>query len=233
MKQVIIGDIHGRTLWKKIVEQNEDADRFIFIGDYVDTHEDIIGIEQLRNLEEICLFTRWATEERVGEVILLIGNHDFQYWPGIIDQVYSGYQPRMHQSFTKVFSDNKDLFQMCFEDEFGTVYTHAGLTETFVEQRIGTYSMKQVNDVFNYKPSSFSFYNFDRSGYGDDIHQSCVWVRPRSLHSDGIDRLQVVGHTQVKEIGFNQDVKFIMIDALAVGQYLVREDDKFSVKNIV
>ena len=37
MKTVIIGDIHGRISWEKIVEKENDADRFIFVGDYFDT----------------------------------------------------------------------------------------------------------------------------------------------------------------------------------------------------
>ena len=30
MKYIFIGDIHGRTNWKQIVEKEKDADKFIF-----------------------------------------------------------------------------------------------------------------------------------------------------------------------------------------------------------
>lgn len=43
MKILILGDIHGRTIWKQIIE-NENPDKIIFLGDYVSTHEDIDGI---------------------------------------------------------------------------------------------------------------------------------------------------------------------------------------------
>ena len=33
MKYVLIGDNHGRTNWKQIVEKEKDADKFIFFGD--------------------------------------------------------------------------------------------------------------------------------------------------------------------------------------------------------
>ena len=39
MKYILIGDIHGRTQWKKIVEKEKDADKFIFLGDYFDPYD--------------------------------------------------------------------------------------------------------------------------------------------------------------------------------------------------
>ena len=36
-KIIVIGDIHGRTIWKQIVAANPDADLFVFIGDYFDS----------------------------------------------------------------------------------------------------------------------------------------------------------------------------------------------------
>ena len=38
-KIVVIGDIHGRAIWRKIVDDNPDADRFIFLGDYFDSRQ--------------------------------------------------------------------------------------------------------------------------------------------------------------------------------------------------
>ena len=51
MKTVVIGDVHGRSLWKLIVNQ-ENPDRVIFIGDYFDSFE-ISGVEQIQNFKEI------------------------------------------------------------------------------------------------------------------------------------------------------------------------------------
>ena len=38
-KIVVIGDIHGRAIWRKIIDENPDADKFIILGDYFDSHE--------------------------------------------------------------------------------------------------------------------------------------------------------------------------------------------------
>ncbi len=226
MKQIIIGDIHGRTIWKDIV--NQEFDRVIFIGDYVDTHEDINGSQQLENLLNVIEFKK----QNQDKVILLVGNHDYQYWPGSPDRgQYSGYQVRMAPSFEAVFDQNKKLFQMCFEDEFKTIYSHAGLTKTFIENKIGHLDTNHINDVFRYSPKSFCFYMGDHSGSGDNINQSCIWVRPNSLYRDGIDRLQVVGHTSVNSIGHppkNERRGFYDVDCLPK-EYLVRVDEEFEI----
>lgn len=79
MKVLILGDIHGRKVWKEIIEK-ENADKIIFLGDYVSTHDGISEEEQIENLEEILSFK----EENPEKVILLRGNHDVQhlgyYW---------------------------------------------------------------------------------------------------------------------------------------------------------
>ena len=51
MKTIVIGDIHGRDVWKKIVE-HENADKVIFIGDYFDSF-DIPSSDQINNFLDI------------------------------------------------------------------------------------------------------------------------------------------------------------------------------------
>ena len=71
-KVIIIGDVHGNPLWKNIVDSNHDADLFVFVGDYVSTHENYSAKEQLDNLEEILNFK----ENNPDKVVLLRGNHE-------------------------------------------------------------------------------------------------------------------------------------------------------------
>lgn len=77
-KTVFIGDIHGRTIWKRIVKKEGQECKYIFIGDYFDSF-DIPGIDQIHNFKEICEFKR----ENKDNVILLIGNHIFDYFKKI------------------------------------------------------------------------------------------------------------------------------------------------------
>ena len=43
MKTITIGDTHGRSKWKNIVEKEKDADKIIFIGDYFDAKDGYSG----------------------------------------------------------------------------------------------------------------------------------------------------------------------------------------------
>ena len=70
MKELVLGDIHGRTIWKDIIKK-ENPDKVIFLGDYVSTHEGISSKQQVANLEEILAYKK----ENPDKVILLRGNH--------------------------------------------------------------------------------------------------------------------------------------------------------------
>ena len=69
MKILVLGDIHGRTIWKDIIEK-ESPDKIIFLGDYVSTHDNISADQQLSNLNNILDYK----EESSDKVILLRGN---------------------------------------------------------------------------------------------------------------------------------------------------------------
>lgn len=198
MKKIVIGDIHGRELWRDIVAREEDADKIIFLGDYVDTHENITPIQQVENLRRICKFA----SSRKDQVVLLLGNHDYHYLPGI-DEHCSGYQPMMKMSFEYEYRKYNHLFKLAYQDEMGYLYTHAGLTNTFYhnltsEKPIaGADSPARIlNKFFKQNYRGFGFYPGDLSGYGKDKRQSCIWVRPQALVNDFFPvPKQFVGHT--------------------------------------
>ena len=83
-KITIIGDIHGRTIWEKIVEKENDSDLFIFLGDYFDSYDNLTPGTEINNFKKILKFKN----ENPHKVILLLGNHDLHY---IIDERWSRY----------------------------------------------------------------------------------------------------------------------------------------------
>jgi hypothetical protein len=229
MKTVFIGDIHGRSIWKEIVEQ-EKPDRVIFVGDYFDSL-DIPGIDQIHNFKEIIHHKKTSGIE----VVLLVGNHDYHYMD--MGETYSGFQPALKFDIGQLLKENMEHLQMAHSfDNF--LCTHAGVSSVFMNDNFrGSWDcdnlVEKLNETFKYSPFIFKFNGFNP--YGDNETQSPIWIRLNSLRSsnnkrgkDGIKKqfIQVFGHTQVKEIDLVGMAKFlggryIMIDALPSRQYLI------------
>ena len=241
MKTVIIGDTHGRSIWKLIVNQEQDADRIIFIGDYFDSFE-ISGVEQIQNFKEIIEYKKTSGKE----VIMLIGNHDHHYYPEVGYTGTSGYQSGIAPSINQVIDENRQHLQIAYSfDEF--LFTHAGVSPTFMDGEFGEEGwvednvVELLNDLFKYKPKSFDFNGTDP--YGDNTYQTPIWIRPKSLmavnkkHDKGLKKkyIQIVGHTQVKKLDLVGAEKaagsrYYLIDCQeSTGEYLVIQDGELSV----
>ena len=237
-RTVVLGDTHGRSNWKLATHQ-EKPDRVIFIGDYFDSFE-ISGVEQIDNFKQII---KYKEDNPQIEVVLLIGNHDHHYFPEVGYTGTTGYQTRIAPSITQVIDENRHHLQMAYG--FGEyLFTHAGVSPVFMDQVFGPddWSKENVivdlNELFKYKPKAFDFNGLESTG--DNVTQTPLWIRPRSLmhanktHSKGLkkDYIQIVGHTQMKRLDLTGSDKFTggryyFIDTMDTsGQYLVIEDDK-------
>lgn len=233
MKTIIIGDTHGRSTWKDIVAQ-EQADRVIFIGDYFDSF-DIESAEQQFNFKEIIEYK----EKSECEVILLIGNHDFHYYPG--GETYSGYQYGAAPAIRQLLEENKHHLQMCYQLD-NILCSHAGIGHNWLveQEKYESGSIADfVNDIWNYKPNRFMFYGFDP--YGDNKTQTPIWIRPMSLLSGNketflkTDYIQIAGHTQVRKIDIEGKAtggRYYFIDAIDERQYLIYDDGEFKLGEI-
>jgi len=241
MKTVVIGDIHGRSIWKLIVNQ-ENPDRVIFIGDYFDSFN-IKGEEQLNNFLDIIEYKKSSGKE----IIMLIGNHDHHYFPEVGDTGTSGYQNIFKHQIEPTIDANREHLQMAYQfDEF--LFSHAGISSEFLDSVFGEGGWKeetiveQVNELFKYKPLTFNFgeaVSIKKMSYldpyGDNEEQSPIWIRPRSLMSANKDTLrkkviQIVGHTSAKSLDLEGTQKFTggryyLIDCLGTsGEYMIIED---------
>lgn len=240
MKTVVLGDIHGWDTWKRIVEQ-ENPDRVIFIGDYFDSFQ-IDAYAQINNFLNICSFKRNSGKE----VILLIGNHDVHYFPEIGYNGTSGYQEMSKNMIQHAISGNRDLLQMAYLMDRKVdpiLFTHAGVSEEWLDINYKDWRDMQgveygltiesvVNDLWKHKPNSFMFNG--TNPYGNNTYQTPIWIRPESLMKANRDFLknhiiQVVGHTGMKQIdieGKSTGGRYYFIDTLAVGQFLIIENDE-------
>jgi predicted phosphodiesterase len=213
MKLIVLGDTHGREEWKQIVEQEADADKIVFLGDYWDSF-DIPFAKQRENFLEICQYKI----QHPDKVVLLLGNHDFHYTRTgrVMDEEYSGFQSKYQYLITHELEANSELFQVVYKHG-DYLMSHAGVTKTWLkatlmlQDEIAAEDIEQqllhtfhrvdeyINTLYKKKPRLFSFSG--RDAYGDDVTQGPFWVRPRSLNQDAIPAIHVVGHTRQKRIG--------------------------------
>ena len=237
MKTIIIGDIHGHDLWKQVINQEQDADRFIFVGDYFDSFS-IPGLIQMQNFKNIVEFKTTSNKE----VIMLVGNHDFHYLPEIGENGTSGYQPRMAVSISHLINENRDHLQMAYQFD-DILVTHAGVSSEWLDDMIIMWDVPNlamyINDLFKYQPLKLEYRQYKQvgdkvygvSGYGDETFQGPLWIRPRSLMKANRNTLkneirQVVGHTPYKQIDINGHAtggRYYFIDTMP-REYLIVED---------
>ena len=240
MKLVAIGDIHGRNIWKQIVAKEHDADEFVFVGDYFDSFT-VKGPDQINNFLDIIEFKK---QSKVP-VILLIGNHDHHYYPGVDDSGTSGYQTLLAPSIKYVVNENKQYLQAAYQvGEF--VFTHAGLSSEWLDDMVVGWSVDSldatVNDLFQYQPGKIAYRSYKQvgdqvygaQGYGNEAFQGPIWIRPAALMNANKKTLrkkiiQVVGHTPQDNIDIEGKAtggRYYFIDTLEYnqGQYLIVKD---------
>ena len=197
MKTVVIGDIHGRDIWKTIVDTHKDADRFVFLGDYVSTYDDISDEEQINNLLKILEFAETENMLYDNRVVLLRGNHDIQhlgYHWGRCSGLNSYVQSEMMKFKDKFLTATKWIF---VEDDI--VYSHAGISTAWMNN-VGLDDISKINDM---EPTeNFAFWPCKLSDYtGDSVTQPPIWIRPWTLFSYSFGKYTyVVGHTKVKSV---------------------------------
>jgi hypothetical protein len=238
-KLVAIGDIHGLTVWRDILEK-EQPTTAVFIGDYFDSY-DISGTDQIHNFKNII---QWKLDNPQCQVVMLIGNHDYHYFSSVMGKTNtSGFQRALYPEINKVLEDNKHHLQMAFQYD-DLVFSHAGISPEFLAncKHDSGNIVDTVNDLWLYKPLMF---NFTDTGwghsdpYGDDTYQTPIWIRPKSLMKVGksIKKqfIQVVGHTKVEQIdpGKATGGRYYFIDCLDTsGEYLTYENKQIKINRL-
>lgn len=243
-KTVIIGDLHGRSDWKLIVHLNPDFTKLVYLGDYFDSF-DIKTEDQVNNFLDIIAYKESMKKEG-KEVILLWGNHDETYVLG--NSGTSGFQEIGQFLITPVLNANKNSLQIAYQQD-NILFSHAGISESFLNWAVGKNEWnidnipEKLNELWKYKPLSFKFGVGCKTycdPYGDDIEQSPLWIRPRSLMKDAKNLkkhfIQICGHTQQTNIdilGKSTGGRYYFVDTLPTsGEYLIIEDGKIIMKSL-
>ena len=258
MKTIVFGDIHGRSIWKDIIKIEGDADRYVFLGDYVGTHDrNMTSEQQIDNLNDLL---NWADEMNKyipDSVILLRGNHDMQHL-GYSWAECSGLDWHVQDKMMKIKDRFLDATQWVYVDN-NIVYSHAGLSNVWMERNELTDPI-QVNAL---EPSKlFGFTPCKLSDYcGDSVTQPPTWIRPWGLFQNAFgDYTYIVGHTTYPHITYvkeemlngymgsyadsdcplDEDViqrikdanEIIVCDTLGSGEYLIVENEQFTIGKV-
>lgn len=250
-KRIILGDVHGRYDIVESIYNKEQPDEVIVLGDYVDTHEMISDYEQHKSLDNLLILREKHLDTNKGKFILLFGNHDFHYYyDSPMFEQYSGYSYQRAKWATSVFKEliKNNVMQAVYIDKINkTIYSHAGVSNTWLNDN--NISIYEINDSLKNNLGYFTFkYGKYYSPTGDNVENSCIWIRPASLLSDMyIDEnnekwTQIVGHTQGFKIQcFNEngisklnDANLILCDCLSY-EYLIEyidENEKITERKI-
>lgn len=206
MKILTIADIHGRSNWKDFADISKltkldnitpEYDKYIFLGDYVDSFYETDAVI-LYNLKEIIRFKNKYPDN----VVLLLGNHDLQYMFNY-DSVHgcSGYRLSMYQELHELFNNNKDLFQPIYQIN-NYLFSHAGITTVWLNilknyKPLETNISKYINSLFDEYYMRLFDVGRARGGYNKsggifwaDKSETTAWVLP-NYH-------QIVGHHPVE-----------------------------------
>ena len=228
MKTIIISDIHGISLWKDILNEQDNWNKVIFLGDYLDSFN-IPGMKQLENLMDIIEFKKTNHDK----VILLWGNHEHHYRKECQHEIYSGYQTGIDNQFTFVLDDYKHLFQIAYQQD-NYLFSHAGISDEWCNHSFGYWHVdnivNRVNELYQYQPYHFHLQP-GQSHCGQETYQGPLWIRPSSLmkankQSDIKKKyIQIVGHTHFGQIDFkgkSTGGKYYFVDCLGEygGEYL-------------
>jgi hypothetical protein len=217
MKTISIGDTHGKAIADVVLKIINEHDKFIFMGDYVDSPV-IDNLFMKKNLSDIITLKKKYLEK----IVLLWGNHDIHYLLGE-GHFCTGYRPGMKQDFYDIFHSNAGLFQLSFQTG-DYLWTHAGISRWWYEFRFLPFAEKQKEGA---SFSEFLNIAFDKQykalfdvGYSRDGHAETggpLWCDIEELEDDPWAVLnQIVGHNRVDQFERikKNNIEIVFIDIL-------------------
>lgn len=218
-KIMTISDTHGKNVWKEFgdieyllsdddLKKIPNWDKYVFLGDYVDSFDLSNEIIE-KNLLEIIRFKKLYPEH----VELLWGNHDVNYfvnkpWNEMYGHT-SGYRAEAHHDLFEIFDKNKKLFKVAYQKN-NYLFTHAGVhfgwyhfvfTKSikkypeFEDMGVG----EQLNTAFEYNIKCLHDIDWYRGGNQKQggpfwCSKDLLWNKPlKNTH-------QIVGHTAINDV---------------------------------
>ena len=234
-KILVIPDIHGSDVWKRITKRIDGYNKFIFLGDYMDSFDDEQAKNAPNNLREIIEFKK----QHDDKVILLVGNHDYQY----INQNVrcSGYRKEIATVTKTIFDDNINEFKVFYK--IGNIlFSHAGFTADYVKEYNYVKDIIEDMDTISVNRYPDHIWTSSRSRGGLAKRGSCLWAdwdeyKNDYVMGDTLEFNQIFGHTSGNSVRTltNGKVSLYCLDTLAFTPNIVYDviyDDETGFMNI-
>lgn len=205
----IIGDIHGMTVWKQLVD---DDSVNVFVGDFFDPYYNFSFEQCKANFLDII-----AYKQAHPQTVLLYGNHEIHYllYKEIHEQ-YSRFDEDHAADIQRLLIDHESYFNgVAYSINNQYLVTHAGVGRYWFRSWFGEYDNEtpdQLAALINQKwqDSYLPFLVRTNTPYGhasEDPRQSPLWIRPWALEDTnifaGTPYMQVFGHTPCNQIEEN------------------------------
>ena len=209
MKYRIIGDLHGRDNWQKLVDISNNDVIYVFVGDFTDPY---YGTEKDVSYEKMMIQANMVFDLKnkyPDRVFILASNHDLQY---IVKKGETNrYDWLNHKKIEELFEKNLDSIIAAYQIGEKYLITHAGVTldwyQKWIDYKKDDLTLErlceQVNDLWHENKEAFAFSRSARMSdyYGTSSSQGPLWIRPLSLWEHNIfgfgsGKIQVVGHTR-------------------------------------
>lgn len=203
MKALFVGDVHNHSYMFAdiaIMDQQENFDRIIFMGDYVDdwntdNHQSLMTLEKIFSLKE----------SNPNKYTFLVGNHELSY----LGYPCAGHQNNLDDIMELQLKEHIDYFDfytsiVCGDKEY--ICTHAGLTSGYINQCLnGTNWRETLDDMNKHKLQNLELLSYCSSIRGGrDEYSSFVWTDFREHRTarffDSTIPYQIVGHTPVRTV---------------------------------
>lgn len=196
---IVIGDVHGSTLWQEIVKKHSNC-RYVFLGDYCDPYKDIANEDVLENFKRIIEFK----QENPEEVILLLGNHDIHY---LVDDAPMGsrFSLELMMDIEELLVGYTDCFQCVYRYD-GMLFTHAGVSRPWFEEQFCGDTHRDIADQLISRTGDTSLHDCGKARGGKHAYGGIFWADKEELNNLPPHVIQIVGHTRVPEITCRQEV---------------------------
>ena len=222
---IVIGDIHGESCWKEIVERHP-GEKYIFLGDYCDPYNhDLFEDEVLNNLSQIIKFK----QEHSDNVILLLGNHDMQYIDDTAE-LCSRYMVRINNEIEELFKENKDSFQK-IHAEGNLLFTHAGISQNWFQTNFANMDKGDILEIINSHDNAGVLHHCGKARGGHMPYGGIFWADKNEMCNPLNGFIQIVGHTRVPDISLkciDENTAIFFCDCLRFGKYLTIEQENDS-----